>query len=95
MFFIPGNFGFGIQEHIDLGIKYDPTIGIYGMDFYVVLGRPGFNVAKRRRAKAHVGAPHKISKEESMKWFQQKVTVEQHISLIVFSIQLILQLSEE
>ncbi|PFX22922.1 60S ribosomal protein L11-like [Stylophora pistillata] len=67
-----GNFGFGIQEHIDLGIKYDPGIGIYGMDFYVVLGRPGFNVAKRKRAKAHVGAPHKISKDESMKWFQQK-----------------------
>ena len=79
MFIISGNFGFGIQEHIDLGIKYDPTIGIYGMDFYVVLGRPGFNVAKRRRAKAHVGAPHKISKEESMKWFQQKVTVKQHL----------------
>merc|ERR1711894_196623 len=44
-----GNFGFGIAEHIDLGIKYDPSIGIYGMDFYVVLGRPGFNVAYRRR----------------------------------------------
>lgn len=29
-----GNFGFGISEHIDLGIKYDPNIGIYGMDFY-------------------------------------------------------------
>ncbi|CAD0093333.1 unnamed protein product [Aureobasidium mustum] len=29
-----GNFGFGINEHIDLGIKYDPGIGIYGMDFY-------------------------------------------------------------
>ena len=25
-----GNFGFGITEHIDLGIKYDPSIGIYG-----------------------------------------------------------------
>ena len=85
MFIVSGNFGFGIQEHIDLGIKYDPTIGIYGMDFYVVLGRPGFNVAKRRRAKAHVGAPHKISKEESMKWFQQKVAVKQHISVIVYS----------
>ena len=23
-----GNFGFGIQEHIDLGIKYDPTTGM-------------------------------------------------------------------
>ena len=36
-----GNFGFGVQEHIDLGLKYDPSIGIYGMDFFVVLGRPG------------------------------------------------------
>merc|ERR1711930_28174 len=31
-FSLNGNFGFGIQEHIDLGIKYDPAIGIYGMD---------------------------------------------------------------
>lgn len=29
-----GNFGFGVQEHIDLGLKYDPQVGIYGMDFY-------------------------------------------------------------
>merc|ERR1711909_135632 len=67
-----GNFGFGIQEHIDLGIKYDPSIGIYGMDFYVVLGRPGFNVAHRRRRKSKIGFQHKVIKEESMKWFQQK-----------------------
>ena len=67
-----GNFGFGIQEHIDLGIKYDPSIGIYGMDFYVVLGRPGFNVSKRRRAIGKVGPKHKVTKEESVKWFQQK-----------------------
>ena len=39
-----GNFGFGIQEHIDLGIKYDPGIGIYGMDFYIVLARPGTKI---------------------------------------------------
>ena len=40
-----GNFGFGIDEHIDLGIKYDPAIGIFGMDFFVVMGRPGLRVA--------------------------------------------------
>lgn len=28
-----GNFGFGISEHIDLGIKYDPSTGIYGAPF--------------------------------------------------------------
>merc|ERR1712131_343405 len=67
-----GNFGFGIAEHIDLGIKYDPSIGIYGMDFYVVLGRAGMNVTHRRRKTAKVGTCHKITKADSMKWFQSK-----------------------
>ncbi|XP_074656552.1 large ribosomal subunit protein uL5 isoform X2 [Tubulanus polymorphus] len=67
-----GNFGFGIQEHIDLGIKYDPNIGIYGMDFYIVLGRPGYNVAHKRKKRGVVGYKHKVTKDESMKWFQQK-----------------------
>merc|ERR1719229_739756 len=67
-----GNFGFGIQEHIDLGIKYDPSIGIYGMDFYIVLARPGFNINQRRCRKSSIGHKHKITKEESMKWFQSK-----------------------
>merc|ERR1712044_39974 len=67
-----GNFGFGIQEHIDLGIKYDPGIGIYGMDFYIVLGRPGFNVAYRRQKKSRIGFKHRVTKEEAQKWFQQK-----------------------
>ncbi|CAD5229130.1 unnamed protein product [Bursaphelenchus okinawaensis] len=67
-----GSFGFGIQEHIDLGLKYDPSIGIYGMDFYVVLDRAGRRVAKRRRAKGTVGNSHRVHREESIKWFQQK-----------------------
>merc|ERR1711874_794816 len=67
-----GNFGFGIQEHIDLGIKYDPSIGIYGMDFYVVLGRAGMNVRHRRRKTGRVGFSHRLTKEDPMKWFQTK-----------------------
>jgi len=67
-----GNFGFGIQEHIDLGIRYDPSIGIYGMNFFVVLGRPGFDISCRKRRVGTIGAQHLISKEESMKWFQTK-----------------------
>merc|ERR1712236_180490 len=61
IFSATGNFGFGIAEHIDLGIKYDPSIGIYGMDFYVVMARPGFGVAYRRRKKSRVGFSHKIT----------------------------------
>ncbi|WZY87630.1 hypothetical protein YC2023_044365 [Brassica napus] len=67
-----GCFGFGIQEHIDLGIKYDPSTGIYGMDFYVVLERPGYRVARRRRCKARVGIQHRVTKDDAMKWFQVK-----------------------
>lgn len=67
-----GNFGFGIQEHIDLGIKYDPSIGIYGLDFYVVLGRAGYNVRDRRKQKSKIGNHHKVTKDEAIKWFQQK-----------------------
>mmetsp|Transcript_92135 Transcript_92135/g.199210 ORF Transcript_92135/g.199210 Transcript_92135/m.199210 type:complete len:175 (-) Transcript_92135:56-580(-) len=67
-----GNFGFGIQEHIDLGIKYDPSTGIYGMDFYVVLGRPGLRVARRKHARGRVGYNHKVTKEDAKKWFTEK-----------------------
>ncbi|RWW23881.1 hypothetical protein BHE74_00048147 [Ensete ventricosum] len=100
-----GCFGFGIQEHIDLGInffivhnenrnsflllgttaliavallsvcyfcRYDPSTGIYGMDFFVVLERAGYRVARRRRCKSRVGIQHRVTKEDAMKWFQVK-----------------------
>ncbi|CAM6086231.1 unnamed protein product [Calypogeia fissa] len=67
-----GYFGFGIEEHIDLGIKYNPSIGIYGMDFYVVLEHPEYRVGRRRRAKSRVGIQHRVTREDVMKWFQVK-----------------------
>ncbi len=68
-----GNFGFGIDEHIDLGIKYDPSTGIYGMDFYVVLARPGKRVTRRRARTSTFGNFQKISKEESKQWFVERL----------------------
>lgn len=67
-----GNFGFGIDEHIDLGIKYDPSTGIYGMDFFVHLSRAGRRVAVRRVKNARVGFNHKVKKEDAMKWFRER-----------------------
>merc|ERR1719231_1684392 len=57
-----GCFGFGITEHIDLGIKYDPSTGIYGMDFFVQLVRPGGRVAKRKSKRGRVGIPHRVTR---------------------------------
>ncbi len=68
-----GNFGFGIQEHIDLGIKYDPNTGIYGMDFYVVLKRRGKRVAQRKRQTGRIGNFQKVTKEDAQKWYVEKL----------------------
>merc|ERR1712178_128696 len=66
-----GNFGFGVNGHIDLGLKYDPATGIYGMDFYVVLRRAGYNVAKKKQKRGRIGLAHKITREDAMEWVRQ------------------------
>merc|ERR1711862_432402 len=67
-----GHFGFGIQEHIDLGIRYDPYTGIFGMDFYVVLQKDGARVARRKRCRSSIGNTQKISKDDAREWFKQQ-----------------------
>ena len=67
-----GNFGFGIDEHIDLGIKYDTNTGIFGMDFYVVLSRAGCRVARRRQRTNRLGKFQKVTAEESKAWFIER-----------------------
>merc|ERR1712118_43262 len=64
--------GLKVKEYIDLGLKYDPSTGIYGMDFFVFLSRPGRRVSQRRKQQTRVGFQHKLKKEEGMKWFQTK-----------------------
>ena len=44
--------------------------GIYGMDFYVVLGRRGKRVGRRKHQTGRVGAPHRLTKADAMAWFQ-------------------------
>jgi large subunit ribosomal protein L5 len=64
-----GNVSFGIKEHIDIpGIKYDPQIGILGMEVAVTLTRPGFSIRLRSRHKASVGTVHRITREESQEF---------------------------
>ena len=71
-----GNFSFGLKEYIDLPkAKYDPEIGILGMDICVTLERPGFRVKRRRIRRAKIGKKHLITKVETMKWLEEKFGV--------------------
>jgi large subunit ribosomal protein L5 len=71
-----GNISFGIHEHIDIpGTKYNPDIGIFGMDVCAALTRPGYRISKRRNP-SKIGKNHKITKDESIEFFKTKYGVE-------------------
>lgn len=62
-----GNVCFGIEEHIRIpGVKYDPEVGIFGMDVCITIERPGYRVMRRRRIKRSIPRRHRISKLEAM-----------------------------
>lgn len=71
-----GNVSFGIREHIDIpGIKYDPQIGILGLEAAVTLVRPGFGIRFRSRHKASVGKHHRISSDEAKEFLSREFGV--------------------
>ena len=62
-----GNFGFGIREHIDIpGTKYDPNLGVTGLDVQIRLERPGYRVKRRFRVPTKIPVKHRISREEAI-----------------------------
>jgi len=71
-----GSVSFGIKEHIEIaGIRYDPDIGILGMNISILLERPGFSVARRARRTSRIGRGHLVSREEAMQYFKEKFGV--------------------
>ncbi|MFW9845196.1 MAG: 50S ribosomal protein L5 [Candidatus Thorarchaeota archaeon] len=72
-----GNFAFGITEHIDIpDVKYDPQLGIQGMNITVCIERPGFRVKRRRRRRTKVPYRHRLTPEESMVYVKKTFGVE-------------------
>jgi large subunit ribosomal protein L5 len=72
-----GNFSFGIEEHTDFpGMKYDPNIGIFGMDVTVSLIRPGYRVGRRRIQKQKIPGSHKLTKQDAIAYIKDAYGVE-------------------
>jgi large subunit ribosomal protein L5 len=72
-----GNFSFGIKEHIDIpGTKYMPQLGIHGMDVSVSLGRAGYRVKHRHRAKSKIGNDHLLTADEAIVFIKDEFDVE-------------------
>ncbi len=72
-----GNISFGIHEYIDIpGVKYDPKIGIMGLEACITLERPGFRIKRRAIMKRKIPKRHQITKKEAMEFIKKRFNVE-------------------
>lgn len=71
-----GNVSIGLREHIMLpGVKYDPELGIFGMDVCVTLEKPGLRVMRRRVKKSRVPYRQRVSRQEAVVFFMKELNV--------------------
>ncbi|MBD3263077.1 50S ribosomal protein L5 [Candidatus Woesearchaeota archaeon] len=74
--FTENGFSFGVKEYIDIPeVKYDPKIGIIGLQAIVTLKRPGFRIKNRKLRKKKIAPAHKITAEDSMSFAQKKLGI--------------------
>jgi large subunit ribosomal protein L5 len=72
-----GNFSFGIEEHTDFpGMRYDPEIGIFGMDVSVALKRAGYRIALRRIGQKKLPARQRLGKDDTVEFVKAKFGIE-------------------
>ncbi|MBI5253019.1 MAG: 50S ribosomal protein L5 [Euryarchaeota archaeon] len=71
-----GNVSFGIKEHIDIpGVRYDPAVGIFGMDVCLTVERPGYRIKRRKVLQKKISKSHSIAKEEAINFMKEKYNV--------------------
>jgi large subunit ribosomal protein L5 len=72
-----GNFSFGVQDYTDFpGMKYDPEIGIFGLDVSVSIARPGKRVSSRTILRRSIPKHNRVTHKEGVEWVQKKFNVE-------------------
>ena len=72
-----GNMSFGISDYTDFeGMKYDPEIGIFGMDISVVLRRPGNRITQRALLRRRTPKSHRVTRVEAIAFMKEKFEVE-------------------
>ena len=72
-----GILSFGIPDYTDFkNMKYDPEIGIFGLDINVVLKRAGYRTKRRRKCKRKIPSRHKIKTQETIEFIKNKFNIE-------------------
>ncbi|HME52044.1 MAG TPA: 50S ribosomal protein L5 [Candidatus Lokiarchaeia archaeon] len=72
-----GNVSWGVKEHINIpGLKYDPSIGIFGFEISVKIIRAGQRVRVRKARKAKLPKKQYVTKQEAMLFLEEQFKAE-------------------
>jgi large subunit ribosomal protein L5 len=72
-----GNFSFGIPDYTEFReMKYDPEIGIFGMDISVTMKRPGYRVGLRKIKRKKIPKKFRITPKEVKQFVKSRFNVE-------------------
>ncbi len=72
-----GNLQYGLPDHTSLeGQRYDPDVGVFGMDVAVTVERPGYRIKRRRLMRRRLPARHRTDREEAIAFLKEKFNLE-------------------
>ncbi|MEM0135128.1 MAG: 50S ribosomal protein L5 [Thermoplasmatales archaeon] len=73
-----GSYSFGISDYTDFkGMKYNPEIGIFGMDVVITFKRRGGYRVSRRRLRRHpIPVKFRVTRDEIMDFMRKNYGVE-------------------
>lgn len=72
-----GNLQFGVSDYTNFeGERYDPDIGVFGMDVCITLEKPGHRIKRRRSQARSVPNDHRVSTQEAKAFLTKKFDIE-------------------
>jgi len=72
-----GNVSFGIPDHTEFEeMKYNPDIGVFGMDICITMERPGYRIKKRRIKSKKIPQRHRMTPEDAITYLKETFNVE-------------------
>jgi len=73
-----GNISFGLAEYIDIpGMKYNPEIGLLGLQISITLSKPGLRIKHRKIQKRKIGKNQQVTKEEAINYINTNYNTKQ------------------
>ncbi|MFA5943573.1 MAG: 50S ribosomal protein L5 [Candidatus Thermoplasmatota archaeon] len=72
-----GNLQFGVSDYTNFeGERYDPDIGVFGMDVCITLEKAGHRIKRRRVMARSVPPAHRVTRDEAKAFLSEKFAIE-------------------